>query len=149
MTRLDLPLDAVGLARRYRIGPASRPLDDPAQRDVDVTFGGIGLRPYRPVHLRATAQGGDLAVTWLRRTRWGGDGWTGVEVPLFEDRETYVLRVTKDGAVLREVVRDTPLWTYSAADQASDGAGDSFTLSVAQVSATYGAGPFATLQVGA
>ncbi len=149
VSRLDLPLDAVGLARRYRIGPASRPLDDPAQRDFEVTFGGIGLRPYRPVHLRAVAQGGDLAVTWVRRTRAGGDGWTGVEVPLSEEREAYVLRVTKDGDVLREVALTAPFWTYDAGAQLADGAGGSYTLSVAQVSATYGAGPFASLQVGA
>jgi hypothetical protein len=148
VTRLPLSLDAVGLSRLYRIGPLNRPLDDPAQRDVQTSFGGVGLRPYRPVHLRARVVDGDLAVSWLRRTRWGGDGWNSVDVPLGEEREAYVLRVSKDGALLRDVALDAPHWTYTAALQTADGAGGSFTLSVAQLSATYGAGPFATLQVG-
>ena len=57
--------------------------------------------------------------------------------------------MTKDGELLREVVLDLPHWTYDSSAQAADGAGGSYILSVAQVSATYGAGPFATLQVGA
>ena len=52
-------------------------------------------------HLRAEAGPGGLHVTWVRRTRVEGDGWTPAEVPLGEDREAYLVRVGRGGAVLR------------------------------------------------
>ena len=79
-----------GQARHYRIGPGGRPVDDPAYRHAVIAFDGLGLRPYAPVHLRVAEAGGDLKVTWIRRTRIGGDRWDTPEVPLGEERESYL-----------------------------------------------------------
>lgn len=49
--------------------------------------------------------------------------------------------------VLREEITNTPAWSYSSDAQAQDGLAGPFTVQVAQVSALYGAGVFARLDV--
>jgi hypothetical protein len=106
------------------------------------------LRPYSPAHLRAaTDTGGDLAVRWIRRTRSGGDSWSGLDVPLGEAYEAYLIRVVQGAAVLREVSVGQPQWTYSVSMMAADAVGSSFEIHVAQLSDTYGPGPFARITV--
>ena len=68
-------------------------------------------------------------------------------MPLGEESESYVVRVLSGGSVLREEVVSAPLWQYPAAQRVADGTTASFTLRVAQVSATYGAGAFAEIEV--
>ena len=41
-----------GLERHYRVGPANRSYEDPSFTHISAAFDGVGLRPYRPVHLR-------------------------------------------------------------------------------------------------
>jgi len=111
-------------------------------------FNGIGLRPLAPVHLRAVRDGaGDLAVRWIRRTRVDGDNWQSVDVPLAEERESYQVRVTQAGAVVREVTVSAPAWSYAAAEQASDGIVGPFAIEVAQVSTRFGPGLFRKVNV--
>ncbi len=131
-------------AQHYRIGPAGRPMDDPSfQHDV-IAFEGVGLRPYSPAHLRGLRQpGGAVDVSWIRRTRIDGDRWDTPEVPLGEESESYVLRIIKNGDVLREHALTEPHWRYEHTAQAADGAGMSFGVHVAQVSAKFGPGVFA------
>ncbi len=144
--QIDLPAAARGLARHYRIGPAGRGVDDPSYVHRVEAFLGIGLRPYRPCHLRAAAEAsGDLRLTWIRRTRIDGDGWTSPEVPLGEAREAYLLRVLDGETVLREVSVTAPEWVYPRALQIADGAGPGTAVAVAQVSDRFGPGPFASL----
>ncbi len=145
--QLPLPASARGLERHYRIGPASRPLDDATYGHEVHAFAGIGLRPLAPVHLDAVREGGDLVFRWIRRTRIDGDSWASVEVPLGESTETYVVRVLAGRAVLREETVTAPTWRYTAAMQAADGAVAPFTFAVAQSSASFGAGPFRALEV--
>ena len=147
---LSVPLDALGLARSYRVGPASRPLADPAQIDLEAEFRGVGLRPYRVAHLQgAFDAAGDLELRWIRRTRIGGDSWTVAEVPLSEAFERYMLRVRSGGTVLRAVELGATEWTYTAGMRAADGAAQSFVIEVAQVSDMFGPGPFASIEVSA
>jgi hypothetical protein len=136
------------LAQHFRYGPAGRPLEDGSYRHRIEHFAGVGLRPLSPCHLRLEAQaGGDLALSWVRRTRIDGDSWEASEVPLGEEREAYVVEVRADGAVRRRVEVGTPAWTYGAAARAADGlAGAPFELAVAQLSALYGPGPARTLR---
>lgn len=148
LEQLPLPLDALGITRRYRVGPASRPLSDPSQSDIEAVFAGVGLRPYRPAHLRATPlTGGGHRLDWRRRTRHGGDGWGTAEVPLSELSERYVVRVRKGGEVLRRLEITTPEWTYGPSEQAGDEAGSSFAVEVAQISDVVGPGPYARVDI--
>jgi len=148
LTQIPLPRDMLGIERGYRIGPAARPIDDASQRDFSLTARGVGLRPYRPAHLRARPNAaGDLVVSWLRRTREGGDAWGRADVPLSEAYERYLLRVIVGSQILREQTLDAPQFSYSAAMQESDGAGSAFALEVAQISDVVGPGPFARIEV--
>ncbi len=134
-------------ARHFRIGPARRGYDDPSYVHRLLAFDGNGLRPYRPAHLRAAVLGGTaLALSWVRRTRIDGDDWDLPEVPLGEESESYLARVTQGGAVVREQFCTAPSWTY---DPAQDGLTGGYEVQVAQVSARYGPGPLARLALSA
>jgi len=149
VAQLPLTHGQRGLERHYRIGPATRGYDDATYVHAVEAFNGVGLRPYAPVHLSARWSGGDLAVNWLRRTRIDGDSWLTEEVPLGEAEERYRVRVMAGLTVLREVTVSAPEWSYSAAMQAADGAAAPFAVEVAQVSQTWGAGPFRRIEVAA
>ncbi len=135
------------LARHYRVGPAARGYDDPSYEHRLEAFAGIGLRPLSPCHVRAQAVGGDMALRWIRRTRIGGDDWTGLDAPLGEAFEAYVVRVTQGGQIHRETVVTAPSWTYSAVDRAADGLSLPFEIHVAQLSDSFGPGPFARIVI--
>jgi len=142
--QIDMPEAKRGLSRHYRIGPAQRPVDDPAYSHAQIAFDGLGLRPLRPVHLRASGEAGqDQHLSWIRRTRIGGDRWETPEVPLGEESESYVVRVMQGTQVLRENVVSTPEWTYEVSAQSADGLTGSYEVHVAQLSALYGPGPWA------
>ncbi|MDG4649811.1 glycoside hydrolase TIM-barrel-like domain-containing protein [Roseibacterium sp. SDUM158017] len=145
--QLDLPASARGLARHWRVGPARRSLDDPSYVERVLAFAGIGLRPLAPVHLRASAEGGDRVVTWIRRSRIDADSWEGAEVPLGETFESYALRVVDAGALRREEVLGAPSFTYTAAMRAADGTSGPYSIEVAQISERFGAGPFARIDI--
>ncbi|GMG81241.1 glycoside hydrolase TIM-barrel-like domain-containing protein [Paralimibaculum aggregatum] len=141
VARLPLDPEARGLPLRYRIGPADRPVSDPAFVELEHAGAALGLRPFAPVHLEARRlPGGDLAISWTRRSRLGGDVWEAPEIPLGEAAEGYRLRILMGGAELRAIDTAAPSATYTAAQQAADGAAGSIELRVAQLSATYGHG---------
>lgn len=146
--QIDLAPSLRDVARFYRWGPAARPLDDPTYRTAQLAFRGNGLRPYPVAHLRAQPMGGDIALGWIRRTRIDGDSWAGVEVPLGETTEAYLLRVTVDGILRREEQVSGPAWTYTAAMQAADGLAGTRVVAVAQLSDQFGPGPFRSLTLG-
>ncbi|MBL8561411.1 MAG: host specificity protein, partial [Gemmobacter sp.] len=125
--------------RHYRVGLGSLGYDDPSVQHVERAFAGVGLRPYAPVHLRSSrAVSGDLTVTWVRRSRIDADSWQGAEVPLGEEGESYLIRVTQGATVLAEATASSPSWTWTSAAQA--GASGAVTISVAQISARFGPG---------
>jgi hypothetical protein len=150
LVRLDGVPEQIGLteaqrgqARHYRIGPGGRPVDDPNFGHAVLAFDGIGLRPLAPVHLRVAQAAGDLHVSWVRRTRIGGDRWDTPEVPLGEEAERYLLRVRRGAQVLREADLSAPDWTYTATARTADGPDAGKRIEVAQVSALFGPGRFA------
>ncbi|MCW1955630.1 MAG: glycoside hydrolase TIM-barrel-like domain-containing protein [Roseobacter sp.] len=137
-----------GLGRYYRVGPASRANEDVSYTTLLQAFDGVGLRPLSPCHLRVVQSGAGYAASWIRRTRIGGDSWEAHDVPLGEESERYLVRVSLGGAVLREHIVSAPEWSYTTAEAAADGAAGGFQLAVAQISALYGAGAFARVDVG-
>jgi len=134
------------VARHYRIGPALRPVSDGSYVERVEAFDGNGLRPFSPVHLKAVRTGtDDVHVTWIRRTRIDGDNWDTPDVPLGEEREAYLVRVFRDGSVVREVETADTQWTYTQAMQSGDGASGLLRVDVAQLSGRFGPGPFASI----
>ncbi|WP_237212469.1 baseplate megatron protein TIM-barrel domain-containing protein [Ruegeria lacuscaerulensis] len=136
------------VAKHYRIGPATRGFDDPSFVHQVQAFEGIGLRPYAPVHLKATTLANGERFTWVRRTRVDGDDWGGLDVPLGEESESYLVQIHSSGTLLHEHLVTEPSWTYSEAMKTADGVSGPYTVQVAQVSAIFGPGLPARLTVG-
>ncbi len=146
LPQLDLQIRHRNYARNYRVGPSGRGYDDPSYQHYLEAFSGVGLRPYRPVHLtKSVAGSGDIGLSWVRQTRIDGDSWDGLDVPLGEEEERYLVRVMDGEFQIREAQVVAPFWTYTAAQQAEDGGGSGFCVQVSQVSAQFGAGAPAQL----
>ncbi len=146
--QITLATSARGSARHYRIGSSSLAYTDSSYEHKVEAFQGIGLRPYAPVHLRAALTGsGDTHVTWVRRTRIDGDVWDGIDVPLGETTEQYILRVMDGTSVVREETVSSPEYTYTAAAQASDGISGAYAIEIAQVSERFGAGIYRRIEI--
>ena len=142
---------SLGGASRFElnclIGPSHKPFTHFSYRAVTDTIKGVGYRPYRPAHLAAKPNGGDLDTSWVRRSRIGGDSWDGFETPLGEERELYLWRASVAGAVIREELITSPTYVYAAADQVSDGASGAVEIAVSQVSDRFGPGPAAKVTI--
>jgi hypothetical protein len=145
--QITIPTAARGRMRHFRYGPVKRAVTDGSYRHVVETIKGNGLRPYPVVHLRAARSAGDLRFAWIRQTRIDGDLWGRGDVPLGEETQTYVVQVRQGDAVRREESVDAPGWVYTAAMQAADGVSSGYVVTVAQLSARYGTGPFTGLAV--
>jgi hypothetical protein len=137
----------VGLPNVWRAGPASRDVADASFVEETVTLTGKGRRPLSPVHVSGRRPTGtdDIKLTWKRRTRSGGDGWSQVEVPLAEANEAYEVEVLDGAAVKRTLSAAGPNVTYTSAQQTTDfGAPiawpSTLVVKVYQLSATFGRG---------
>jgi hypothetical protein len=142
VTAALLAPDEARLALTWRYGPKPLPQTDIAYTAVTHAYGALGLRPLSPAHVRGVRTGGDLALSWIRRTRIAGDAWEQVEVPLGEESEAYAVDVM-DGATVKRTIESTvPGATYTAAQQTVDfGAPQAaVTVRVHQLSQTYGRG---------
>lgn len=146
--QIDLASSARGVTRHYRYGPGTRPLGDASYQYRSDVFNGVGLRPYRVAHIRAAENGTSWDLSWVRRTRIGGDLWEQEDVPLSEAAERYNVRVFRDGALVRSATVTEAEWSYTAAMQNADGAG-AIRVDVAQVSDLYGEGPSASITIAA
>ncbi len=103
LARVDMGPDEVGLAYTWRCGPANRNIGDASYLETTHAFRGLGLRPLSPMHVRGSRSGGDLALSWVRRTRIGGDSWDSVEVPLAEETERYEVDILDGPDVVRTI----------------------------------------------
>jgi hypothetical protein len=142
----DLPPEARGEARSYRIGPARRSMDDPSYVVVEAAAEGIGLRPYAPVHLTLRREGDLHRFGWTRRSRIEGDLWAG-EVPLGEAREAYAVRLVVGRAVAAEEETDRSFFDLTERRRADLGLTGGYRIEVAQLSDRFGPGPRAVLAV--
>lgn len=74
-----------------------------------VRLGGIGLRPLAPVHARAIDEpGAGLKLVWTRRARGAWTWRDGVDVPLVEERERYIVTYEANGRTVRDWSVTTP-----------------------------------------
>jgi hypothetical protein len=113
-SELRLPLN-------WRYGPGNRGIGDASYVTVPFTYAGLGLRPLSPVHIKGVRDAGDIRISWIRRTRIGGDNWEVAEVPLGEDVESYEIDVLDaHDVVKRTIAASSPSVIYAAADQIAD-----------------------------
>jgi hypothetical protein len=136
-------LDLVGREFRYRVGSSTLLAADPAVAEVTATADLTALRPFAPVQPRARRTASGIAISWIRRTRLGGDGWDLAEIGLGEASERYRL-VIRDaaGAARRTVETTEPAFLYASAAELADfgSALTALRLSIAQLSAVAGEG---------
>ena len=147
LTQIALAPSSRGLARYYRIGAASRGYDDSNIVLRTEAFDGIGLRPHPVAHLRYTKASGDIQLVWRRRTRLDGDSWQSTEVPIGEESEAYFVRVIEADQIQAEYTTTQPSFVYTSAMQSSDGVSTDFQIAVAQLSTSFGPGPFRRVEV--
>ena len=139
---VDMTPADVGLPHNWTYGPANRDIGHSSYDNAVHAFSGMGLRPYSPVHVRASRVSGDLVIRWTRRTRIGGDNWEQVDVPLSEDIESYEVDILDSGTVLRTLVVTEPVVTYTSAQQITDFGSpqNAVDVRVHQTSTDYGRG---------
>ncbi len=146
---IGLPSGSRGLARHYLIGPSNRPISDPVYEHIVEAVDGVALRPFAPAHLRVRKlANGEIEARWVRRTRVDGDSWQGMDVPLGEETEQYLVRVWAGGAMLREAVVGQANWTYGPNEQALDGGvSGPIVVQVAQLSTQFGPGSISEVSI--
>jgi len=94
------------------------------------------------VRVRGVRAGGDVLLSWIRRTRIGGDSWEAPEVPLGEDAEAYEVDILDGASIKRTLVSAAPAVSYTAAQQVADFGSEqpAYDVRVYQMSASYGRG---------
>ena len=98
------------------------------------------LRPFTPVHGRIEAQGDGTIISWVRRSRSGGDGWAGIDIPLGEESEFYTVEVMfADDRVEPFAVETSALALPTVSPT------DITRVTIAQGSRAYGYGPPLTI----
>ncbi|MEX0644995.1 MAG: hypothetical protein WD076_06780, partial [Parvularculaceae bacterium] len=94
------PLDLRGLAVDFQAGPTLEFPDTDNFLHEEVILSARSLLPLSPVHLEAAPDAGGVRLSWIRRTRTGGDNWES-EVPLSEAFERYAVTILDGMAPLR------------------------------------------------
>jgi hypothetical protein len=131
---LDRPME-------MRLVGSGRAHDDPSAAALTLTPQATALRPLAPVHATARRTAEGIRLSWIRRTRRDGDGWS-AEVPLGEDQELYELDILSNGIAVRTLSSASSSLLYTASDELADFGTAQPTLSVriAQLSRTVGRG---------
>jgi len=128
----------------WRAGPVSRPRDDATFVQIEAVMGARGLMPLAPVHLSARRDfdTGDVTLSWIRRTRLGGDDFEIRDVRLGEDSEAYEAQILDGDAVVRTISTVTPSAVYLHDQQLADFGAEPATIEIVvrQLSATVGPG---------
>ncbi|WP_109314737.1 baseplate multidomain protein megatron [Pseudovibrio ascidiaceicola] len=143
MTQNGLSRSELGLPLNWQAGKAGAGVGSEDYTSYEKTFTGRGERPLSPVHVRARAQAdGNIFLSWVRRTRTGGDSWEVAEVPLGEALESYSVEIRQGGVLKRSLSASKGFVSYTAAMQAEDfgGPAASFDVWVYQLSEVYGRG---------
>lgn len=139
---VDMTIDDVGLSFSWKYGPSDRDISDVSYGTENHAYTGRGLKPFSPIHVKGSFSGTEFTITWIRRTRKGGDNWNLVEVPLSEDSESYEVDILDGETVVRTLSSTTTSVTYTAEQQVTDFGSiqSSYTVDVYQLSATLGRG---------
>jgi hypothetical protein len=90
----------IGIPRQYKAVSNGGTLAE--AQAVTLTYTGADLKPYSPVHIGGWRDAtGNLALSWVRRTRVSGEWRDGVDVPLGESVEAYDVEIMEGDTVKR------------------------------------------------
>jgi hypothetical protein len=136
---------SIGLSYLYRGVTVDRDISTDANRAF--AYQGVNLKPLSPIALTGNRDpsSNDWTLTWVRRTRDGGEWRDYVDASLGEATESYAIDVYADStyaAVKRTITASAPSCVYARADQVSDFGANQATLylKLSQISATVGRG---------
>lgn len=136
---------SIGAAKTFRGVTSGRGIDTAS--DLSFTYQGANLECVAPVYLNGSRNVStlDWTLTWVRRTRVGGEWRDFVDAPLGEPAENYVIEIWSDSSyttLKRTLTSTTTTKTYTNAQQITDFGETMATLYVKiyQVSATVGRG---------
>lgn len=133
--------ELIGVELTYRGITSGR--DITTGEDVPFAYKGVNLECLSPVYAKGTRSAGDLAVTWIRRSRLSGNWWvTGVPAVIGESSESYEVDVMSGASVKRTIASNTPAVIYTSAEQVADFGSpqESITLRIYQLSEVVGRG---------
>ncbi len=107
------------------VKPVGEGDDITAVAPVSLLVTGNERKPYSPCHLRGALDdaSGEISLTWIRRTRKGGQMRDGGDVPLSEAREEYAIEIWDvGGTTLMRAATGLvePLYVYTLDDQLLD-----------------------------
>ena len=137
-----LPVPAAWLETTAELRSFAGPADA-AGTLAEVPIGLGPMQPLAPVHLKAErVAGGDVALTWKRRSRSDPDSWATNDAPLDGVPEAYRLTIFNGLVPVRTVDTLSSAATYTASQQSADFGSlpSGFSYSVAQLSPLYGPG---------
>lgn len=84
---------------------------------VPVVNTGVSLKPLSPVHLSAIRLAdGSYVVRWVRRTRFDGAWLPGIDVPLGESTEEYLVEVLDGDTVMSSKTVTAPIVTLGSSE---------------------------------
>lgn len=142
IAKQNMPQGLIGLGRKYKAVSIGSTLGQTDSEDF--IYNANALKPYSPVHISGGRDGsGNLTISWVRRTRVGGDWRDYVDVPLNEETESYQVEIMDGADVVRTIAGlSTPEATYSAANQTTDFGSpqSSVEVKIYQMSAIVGRG---------
>jgi hypothetical protein len=137
-----LEVGEVGIARSYKGSSVGTLLSDAPP--FSFTHSGRYAKPYAVAHLAGTRNGGgDLAMTWIRRTRLDAPWADSIDAPLGETTEAYEIDILTGGGVVKRTISVTAQTaTYTAADQTTDfgSAQSAINVKIYQISSRVGRG---------
>jgi hypothetical protein len=123
MVRVAQSTADIGIGKLYKAVTSGMSLADATAQAF--TNLGVGLMPYAPVHLGGGRNAaGDVILSWVRRNRISGEWRGGVDVPMSEASEAYVVEIYASSAyaTLKRTITglSSPTATYTAAQQTTD-----------------------------
>lgn len=130
----------------WAAGPSTQTVGDSGYSTQTVEYTGAALRPYSPVNVVGVWSAGDIDISWVRRTRIGGDNWGTGDVPLSEGSENYEVDILDGATVVRTLTSTSETVTYTSAQQTTDFGSPQTTIDVVvyQIGDVYGRGSPAT-----
>lgn len=138
--RVSLELGDVNLPRWYQAVSFGLSV---AETGTEFTCAANGLKPLSVKHVEGDRDESDnLTISWVRRSRIGGEWTDGGDVPLGEESEAYEVDIMDGDTVVRTLEVTAETATYSAADQTTDfgSAQAEVDVIIYQMSATVGRG---------
>jgi hypothetical protein len=115
--------------------------DWPEGASAERSIAGEAMRPPSPVHLHGErAAGGDISISWVRRSRSGWAWLSGSDTPLGEESEMYQIELSGAG-LQRSISTSEACYVYSAAQQGADGFAGALTVTVVQLGSAASSRP--------